>query len=142
LAACSSSGKPSESQIEQAVVKARKGEIIKNFKKTDGFEKDPKTYVADVEFDKIEMKQPMIPAHANDAREPIAVTSHVKAKITFIKEESGWAYAAIDITSIVHKSAQGPSTSPPQEDPNHVVMKISEMIRSAHFNKNINKLLS
>lgn len=86
LSACSE--KPSDSQIETALAaylhKHNNNLEVKDFKKTNGSEKDAKTYIADVEY-YINIKSGSI--HTN----------RVKNKLTLIKTENGWT-----VTSVTH----------------------------------------
>ena len=109
---CFDSGKPSDSEIKtQAltqIVTKQSGKIysIENFKKTNGFEKDEKTYIADIQYDivfkkslrDIEKEFGSFASMALSIKYGNFKAGHRatnKQKATLIKKENGWVLSNI-----------------------------------------------
>ena len=109
---CFDSGKPSDSviktQVMSQIVTKNSGEIysIENFKKLNGFEKDDKTYIADIQYDIIFKKS------LRDIKKEFGSFASMalgikygnfkvghratnKQKATLIKKENGWIISNI-----------------------------------------------
>lgn len=91
LAGCSA--KPSDGEIESQVIpKIRDNFVypdkiqIERFEKFNGFQKDEKTYVADLEY--------VIGAKGETGKK------EYKAKATFLKTEKGWLISDFKITDV------------------------------------------
>lgn len=110
---CLDSGKPSDSEIKtQALTQiatkdSEKIFSIENFKKTNGFEKDEKTYIADIQYDvvfkkslrEIEKEFGIFASTAIGVKFGNFKTGHRatnKQKATLIKKESGWVISSIE----------------------------------------------
>ncbi|MYL85319.1 hypothetical protein GTA51_19680 [Desulfovibrio aerotolerans] len=101
LAACAS--KPNDDQIKAALEDSMKTAgisdyyVIKDFTKTNGFEKDAKTYIADVSYivaskEGVKLSMPIIDKASNFFKIlVVAKGMRVTEKITIIKTENGWS---------------------------------------------------